>query len=70
MKSPIGEGKSNMKGTITQYVTLGVMLLLLILLVSILPEQKGSKLITGQLDTKITVSKMNNPDHVKPVRSN
>lgn len=59
-----------MKGTITQYVTLGVMLLLLILLVSILPEQKGSKLITGQLDTKITVSKMNNPDHVKPVRSN
>ena len=58
-----------MKGTITQYVTLGVMLLLLILLVSLLPEQKSSKL-TGQVDTSITVSTMNTPAHIKPVRVN
>jgi hypothetical protein len=58
-----------MKGTLTQYVTLGVMLLLLIFLVSMLPEQKSPKL-SGQLDTKLTVSKLSNPDHIKQIRSN
>lgn len=58
-----------MKGTVMQYVTLAVMLLLLVFLVSLLPEQKGSKL-TGQVDTKIQVSKFNNSAHIKPERTN
>ena len=55
-----------MKGTITQYVTLGVMLLLLVLLVSMLPEQKGPKL-SGKLNTQLSVLKLSSPNHVKPV---
>ena len=57
-----------MKGTIRQYVTLGVMMLLLILMVSMFPERNKPKL-TGQLDTGTTVSKLGIPVHIKPVRS-
>lgn len=58
-----------MKGTITQYVTLGVMLLLLVLIVSMYPEQHASK-VTGQADTETTVSKLTIPTQIRPVRTN
>lgn len=58
-----------MKGTFRQYVTLGVMLLLLILIVSMFPEQSRPKL-SGKLETGITVSKLIVPGQLKSVRTN
>ena len=58
-----------MKGTLTQYVTLGVMLFLLVLIVSMYPEQHGSK-VTGQADTETTVSKLAITTQIKSVRTN
>ena len=58
-----------MKGTITQYVTLGVMLLLLALIVSMYPEQQKEK-VTGQRDTATEVSKLTLPTNIKSQRTN
>lgn len=57
-----------MKGTLTQYIMLGVMLLLLVLIVSMYPEQNSSK-VTGQLDKQTTVSKLSIPTPSKPERA-
>jgi hypothetical protein len=56
-----------MKGTLTQYVALGVMLMLLVLIVSLLPEQKGSHSM-GQHEKATTVSKLTISTGSKPVR--
>ena len=57
-----------MKGTVTQYVTLGVMLLLMVLIVSMFPEQNGGKVV-GHRDQTTTVSKLVLPSHSKIVRA-
>lgn len=57
-----------MKGTVTQYVTLGVMLLLLVLIVSMFPEQNGAKAV-GHREQSTTVSKLVLPSHSKLVRA-
>jgi hypothetical protein len=58
-----------MKSTLTQYVTLGVMLLLLVFIVSMFPEQNSSK-VTGHKETPTTVSKMAiETRHKAPVRA-
>lgn len=58
-----------MKGTITQYVTLGVMLLLVVFIVSMYPAQ-NSATVTGQKGTQTTVSKLSIETRSKqPVRA-
>ncbi len=57
-----------MKNTITQYVTLGVMLLLLVLIVSMYPEQNTSKTV-GHKETATAVSKLSIPSHTRQVRA-
>lgn len=58
-----------MKGTITQYVALGVMLLLMVLIVSMYPEHNGA-VVTGKNETPATVSKLTIGTHSKlPVRA-
>lgn len=57
-----------MKGTITQYVTLGVMLLLLVLIVSLYPEQQNQK-VSGQQEKATEVTKLM-PTHTKSARTN
>lgn len=58
-----------MKGTLTQYVTLGVMLVLLVLIVSLFPEQQKEK-ATGQRATSTEVSTLSLPTRIKSERSN
>jgi len=57
-----------MKNTITQYVTLGVMLLLLVLIVSMYPEQNTSKSVSHK-ESATTVSKLSIQTHTKQVRT-
>ena len=59
-----------MKRTVTQYIMLGVMLLLLVLIVSMYPEQKGAKAI-GYQDQGLTtkVSNVSVPASDKSVRA-
>ena len=57
-----------MKGKLTQYVTLGVMLLLLVLIVSLFPEQRAVK-ASGANASPTTVSNLTIPTHNKVVRA-
>lgn len=58
-----------MKGTITQYVTLGVMLFLLVLIVSLLPETQKEK-VSGQREVTHEISKLTLPANIEPQRTN
>jgi len=57
-----------MKGTLTQYVMLGVMLLLLVLIVSMYPEQNTSQAL-GHKVVSTKVSKLSIQTHPGSVRT-
>lgn len=65
-----GQERTYMKGTITQYIMVGVMLLLMALIVSLYPAQTTTQ--TGSevsASTKTKVSTLNLQSWLKPVRA-